>query len=274
MLFLYEYKNLISKDYKIKKNINDSLVTKLNEKQLDLLVSTDPNDRQLKKIIQSLSEQQIYELEFLDLSGLQITDLSPLARCNNIRSLNLINSNIKDISPLASCIKLEYILINSNIIYHKESELIKSIINSLTDYNGVNSEEKLSCWKNLLFYVLKYSNCLGFKLDPAKIMLAVKNKCINDIFGSFNKYGYTEDQETVFKIIYPETWVREGKELHVCNTCFTDANEGNIRLNKLPDEINLEILDYINSNFKTRIIKKYGGQKITDQLKCFPRTNI
>lgn len=89
--------------------------------------------------------EKFTELEWLDLSGNKITDLSIIAKLPNLKRLYVSNNAITDVSPLSSCQSLEFVGMRGNQISSADAlfELPNIKYLHLTD-NKIQSISKLS----------------------------------------------------------------------------------------------------------------------------------
>ena len=100
--------------------------------------------------------KELTQLTNLDLSGNQISDVSPLAGLTKLTKLNLSNNNITDLTPLAELKKLEFLCLGEYWVNPGGAEILENnLITDLKPLTGLKNLKALTvyhypeAWKDL-----------------------------------------------------------------------------------------------------------------------------
>ena len=157
-------------------HIKDPSATDITEAQAEKVLSLgsvhdEPEDDGLLKGkgIKDITDLQYFKnLAFLDLSWLDITDISPLENLHNLSRLSLdSDKNITDFSPLAKMPTLIYLSCrNTNISDLSQFKGVKSLIGLFLDNNQISNISPLKDLSNLEVVELSHNQIID--ISPLK----------------------------------------------------------------------------------------------------------
>lgn len=202
----------------------------------------------------------INEIQFLDLIGYNISDLSGIENLTNLTSLNLSNNNISSITPLLSLHKLDTINLSNNQIktipvelYNSELSILSLSYNPINNFSGITNIKSISTLnlegtnikENDLQY-LKNKKIINLNLSKTNIKDYTVLKTLND---KLEPDGISDTGLQQLNISYNEnvnyTTIPNVSFLNISNTSV-DEN----KFKQIPDISKLNALDISYTHIK------------------------
>ena len=124
------------------------------------------------------------DITVLDLSGMELTDISALSFCHNLVRLNLMNNSISDLSPIMNTPDLEWLNISDNLVADLRPLMgIDSLETIIADNNRISSTAAVGSMSGLRELRLS-GNPVGDYSGLAKLTdllrLSLKNTGLTD----------------------------------------------------------------------------------------------
>ncbi len=212
------------------------------------------------KIVEKINEQilvddtRMEELEILDCSNLEITDLSGLRRLKSLRSLNLSNNAITDLSELQYLKNLKVLDIQNNNI--EDLSPLNGLDNLDTLYIKGNNIQSLDNLGPVLDNIVESDFVLDGSFDPE--LEKIVNKQIGDNITSFNI-------RKIKKLNLKGTKVRSLKHINEFSNLEVLKADNVTDFEYIKGLVNLRELQLTNSNVsELDILENMNNLKILD----------